>query len=210
LVFEETRWNIAAEAWGVFGASVVVWFLVESRSDAFQRRVWLRENAEAVSLVLRELNDSVRTSFAITFTQLGLSQELALGPILGAARAERRAAAIRARVALDELRPGPLEEPGPRPELGRLAAWREQTSKALQRVEVVEGHAVVSRFPKLLAAVGRFTDACRFLLHNTEFEFPSEEQERQKAHVCVWQLASAALDLSEACSDLSQALGDLA
>jgi cell division protein FtsW (lipid II flippase) len=57
LFFEDLRWNVIAELWGVAGAGVVLWWYLEQRSETVQQQAWLRQNARHIQPVLAALFD---------------------------------------------------------------------------------------------------------------------------------------------------------
>jgi hypothetical protein len=166
LFFEETRWNFVAELWGVAGAGVLVWLLLEPLGEAVQRYAWVRRSAEQLVPVVRVIHDCATATGA---SALGFPENLQ-HELRGPTREGRRRAA---RLVAEGV--GSASEQGD----AAHVRFRDRGLRIGVRLgsSVVLGLAdanapMLARLPNLHAAITRYAYRCQEFLKWAPSLFP--------------------------------------
>ena len=66
--FEPTRYNVIADLLGLFGFGLVLWFILEARSEPLQESAWLRRHRDYVSGALELIIDYAASSVELAIS----------------------------------------------------------------------------------------------------------------------------------------------
>lgn len=206
LGYEPTRWNMAAEVWGVVGAGALFWYFTEQRSEIVQRKAWLRRNRTYVKAVLERI---VRNAGTVVHCTLGVSGNLYDDLTQGKTREVRRRAAQQARPLVADVAQGE-----PRGVNGQMGLT-DPISQGLFGLEqaMTESGDVFGRLTDLHAATRFCVEHCRWMA----IFYPTLHEVTSTGALARWlqtglpaDVGEAALVVCEVCADILVETGALA
>jgi hypothetical protein len=176
--------NLIAEAWGVFGAGIAVWWILESKSEQVQHRGWLRQNAKSLEGDLVQIRQAAQTT------------------------------ATRVAVALPPGLRGAPEEETQRDSLNLTWVEPVRLMLDKMQRETANSRWMLGRLPRLEMAICRYTEASERLLaayselqEARPFDIHRVPVTRGPVENHVFVLYCEAIALSNMCSDLLKEIG---
>lgn len=206
LLFEDLRPNLIAEMWGVVGAGIVIWWVLEQHSEQIQTRAWIERNVEYAIPLVNQIQGTLMEPLLVS---LGAPAEtvsaLAYGRSMEAR--QRAADAIRA-TNIADLPIVDLPNTYTRPDA--FGAWEELAPELDELKRIVQDNApIIDRLLPLRIAFADVTTAYGDYMRLTGASNDPQEDDYRRARGYLWGVGLSCVGLSLAASEILVTMGRL-